>query len=398
MNIDLQLGIILKGVDEVLPLDGLKAKLAKGIPLKIKAGFDPTAPDLHLGHTVLLNKLRQFQDLGHEVTFLIGDFTAMIGDPTGKNSTRPPLSLEQIKINATTYTEQVFKILDEKLTKIYFNSQWLSALGSEGILKLTAKSTVARMLERDDFKKRFNDNQPISIHEFIYPLLQGYDSVALNADIELGGTDQRFNLLMGRELQKQYEQSESQAIIMLPLLEGLDGVNKMSKSLNNYIGIKESPTEMFGKLMSISDELMWRYYDLISLKSPSKIAELKQDVTSGTNPRDIKVTLAMEIITRFHNEELAQEALRDFELKFKKGGIPTDLNLLEITTDDASLINILSLAGLVSSKSEALRMIEQGGIKVNSVRVDDKKMQLELATQYVLQVGKRKFAKIMVRG
>lgn len=398
MNIDLQLEIILKGVDEVLPLDLLKQKLAKGVPLKVKAGFDPTAPDLHLGHTVLINKLRQLQELGHEITFLIGDFTAMIGDPTGKNTTRPPLSREQIINNANTYTAQIFKILDAKATKICFNSSWLDSLGSNGILKLAAKSTVARMIERDDFKKRFNDNQAIGIHEFIYPLLQGYDSVALESDIELGGTDQKFNLLMGRDLQKQYGQKEQQAIIMLPLLEGLDGVNKMSKSLGNYIGIMDDPKDIFGKIMSISDELMWRYYELISMQTTGQINALKQQVKQGTNPRDIKIALALELITRFHSPALASAALADFELKFKQGGIPDDLVLLEINTPDTSLANILKLSNLVASKSEALRMVEQGGIKINGSRVEDKALLLSVGVEYILQVGKRKFAKIVIRG
>src|SRR6185437_15452527 len=317
MNVKEQLAIITKGTDEILPEAELVEKLKLDRPLKIKAGFDPTAPDLHLGHAVLLTKARQLQDLGHEISFLVGDFTAMIGDPTGKNATRPPLSAEQIAQNAETYAKQVFKILDKDKTKICFNSEWLNKLGSSGMLKLSASMTVARMLERDDFSKRYRENKSISIHEFIYPLLQGYDSVAMESDIELGGTDQKFNLLMGRELQKHYGASQ-QCIIMLPLLEGLDGVNKMSKSLGNYIGITEEPNEMFGKIMSLSDDLMWRYFDLVSLKHPHEIAKFKQDIEAGLNPRDVKVALALEIIERFHNKELATKALEDFELRFKQ--------------------------------------------------------------------------------
>ncbi|HLX54699.1 MAG TPA: tyrosine--tRNA ligase [Aquella sp.] len=396
LNIKEQLAIITKGVDEILPEAELVEKLKLGRPLKIKAGFDPTAPDLHLGHAVLLTKMRMLQDLGHEISFLIGDFTGMIGDPTGKNATRPPLSAEQISENAETYAKQVFKILDKDKTKICFNSVWLNKLGSAGMLKLSASMTVARMLERDDFSKRYRENKSISIHEFIYPLLQGYDSVAMESDIELGGTDQKFNLLMGRELQKHYGKAQ-QCIIMLPLLEGLDGINKMSKSLGNYIGITEEPNEMFGKIMSLSDELMWRYFDLVSLKAPHEIAKFKQDVAGGQNPRDVKVALALEIITRFHNKELANKALEDFELRFKQGGVPKNMPNIEIVTDNLTIANILKQAGLVSSTSEGMRMIDQGGIKVDSNKISDKKLTLSPDQEYIIQVGKRKFAKVILK-
>lgn len=396
MDLTQQLAIIKKGTDEILPEVELIEKLKFSRPLKIKAGFDPTAPDLHLGHVVVLTKMKQLQDLGHEIYFLIGDFTGMIGDPTGKNATRPPLNAEQIAQNADTYAKQVFKILDKDRTKICFNSVWLNQLGSTGMLKLAASQTVARMLERDDFSKRFNENKPISIHEFMYPLLQGYDSVAMETDIELGGTDQKFNLLMGRELQKQYGKPQ-QCIIMMPLLEGLDGVNKMSKSLGNYIGINENPNEMFGKIMSISDELMWRYFDLISLRLPDEIAAFKKDVAQGKNPRDIKVELALEIIERFHDKASGGLALNDFELRFKQGGIPEDIPYVEITTDNLNIANILKQAGLVSSTSEGIRMIDQGGIKINSSKISDKKLLLKTNEEYIIQVGKRKFAKVKLK-
>lgn len=396
MNVKEQLAIITKGTDEILPEAELVEKLKLDRPLKIKAGFDPTAPDLHLGHAVLLTKMRQLQDLGHEISFLIGDFTGMIGDPTGKNATRPPLTSEQIALNAETYARQVFKILDKDKTKICFNSVWLNKLGSSGMLKLSASMTVARMLERDDFSKRYRENKSISIHEFIYPLLQGYDSVAMESDIELGGTDQKFNLLMGRELQKHYG-APQQCIIMLPLLEGLDGVNKMSKSLGNYIGITEEPNEMFGKIMSLSDDLMWRYFDLISLRHPHEITKFKQEVEAGLNPRDIKVTLALEIIERFHNKDLAAKALEDFELRFKQGGVPEDMPNIEIVTDNLTIANILKQAGLVSSTSEGMRMIDQGGIKIDSNKISDKKLTLSPDQEYIIQVGKRKFAKVTLK-
>lgn len=395
MDINQQLTIIKKGVEELLLENELIEKLKQNRPLRIKAGFDPTAPDLHLGHTVLLTKMRQLQDLGHHIMFLIGDFTGMIGDPTGKNATRPPLTPEQIKINAETYTKQVFKILDPQKTEICFNSTWLSELGAAGMLKLAASQTVARMLERDDFSKRFKNNQSISIHEFMYPLLQGYDSVAMKADIELGGTDQKFNLLMGRELQKQNNQP-SQVVLMMPLLEGLDGVNKMSKSLGNYIGIAESATEIFGKIMSVSDDLMWRYFDLVSLKSPEEINELKLAVNNGENPRNVKVKLAMELVARFHDQEAANVALADFETKFKRNEIPDDLPMQELALETASIAIgvLLKQAGLVASSSEGMRMIEQGGVKIDGEKISDKNYQLAKGNNFVVQVGKRKFARI----
>jgi tyrosyl-tRNA synthetase len=395
MDIQQQLAVIKKGVDEILLEQELVEKLKLNRPLRVKAGFDPTAPDLHLGHVVLLTKMRQLQDLGHHIMFLIGDFTGMIGDPTGKNATRPPLTPEQIKINAETYTKQVFKVLDPNKTEICFNSKWLNELGAAGMLKLAASQTVARMLERDDFSKRFKNNQSISIHEFMYPLLQGYDSVAMQADIELGGTDQRFNLLMGRELQKQYGQS-TQVLIMLPLLVGLDGVNKMSKSLGNYIGIAESPTEIFGKVMSVSDELMWSYFDLVSLLSSDEINGLKQQVQNGENPRNIKVKLAMELVARFHDQSAAEMALADFETKFKRNEIPTDLELQELVLESATigLGVLLKQAGLVASTSEGARMIEQGGVKIDGEKIADKNHLLAKGDTFVVQVGKRKFAKL----
>lgn len=395
MDIQAQLAIIKKGVDELLLEEELVAKLKENRPLRVKAGFDPTAPDLHLGHTVLLTKMRQLQDLGHHIMFLIGDFTGMIGDPTGKNATRPPLTPEQIKINAETYTKQVFKILDPEKTEICFNSTWLNELGAAGMLKLAASQTVARMLERDDFSKRFKNNQSISIHEFMYPLLQGYDSVAMKADIELGGTDQKFNLLMGREQQKDHQQ-KPQVVIMLPLLEGLDGVNKMSKSLGNYIGIAEPATEIFGKVMSVSDDLMWRYFDLVSLKTTEEIALLKQAVANGENPRNIKVQLAMELVARFHNQEEADKALADFETRFKRNEIPEDLELqmVELSADSIGVGALLKLAGLVASSSEGVRMIEQGGVKIDGEKVGDKNQQLTKGSEFVVQVGKRKFARL----
>ncbi|AUR51961.1 tyrosine--tRNA ligase [Aquella oligotrophica] len=395
MDINQQLTIIKKGVEELLLENELIEKLKQNRPLRVKAGFDPTAPDLHLGHTVLLTKMRQLQDLGHHIMFLIGDFTGMIGDPTGKNATRPPLTPEQIKINAETYTKQVFKILDPQKTEICFNSTWLAELGAAGMLKLAASQTVARMLERDDFSKRFKNNQSISIHEFMYPLLQGYDSVAMKADIELGGTDQKFNLLMGRELQKQNNQP-SQVVLMMPLLEGLDGINKMSKSLGNYIGIAESATEIFGKIMSVSDDLMWRYFDLVSLKSPEEISELKLAVNNGENPRNVKVKLAMELVARFHDEEAANAALADFETKFKRNEIPEDLPTQELAleADSITIGVLLKQAGLVASSSEGMRMIEQGGVKIDGEKISDKNYQLAKGSNFVVQVGKRKFARI----
>ncbi|MEY3202628.1 MAG: hypothetical protein RIR70_2178 [Pseudomonadota bacterium] len=388
---------IKQGCEELLIESELVTRLERGAPLRIKAGFDPTAPDLHLGHTVLINKLRHFQELGHHVMFLIGDFTGTIGDPTGKNATRPPLSKEQILDNARTYQEQVFKILDPARTEVCFNSAWMEPLGTAGMIKLAARYTVARMLERDDFSKRFFGNQPIAVHEFLYPLCQGYDSVAMRADVELGGTDQKFNLLVGRELQKHYGQ-EPQVVLMMPLLEGLDGVNKMSKSLGNYIGITEPARDMFGKLMSISDTLMWRYYELLSFLTSSEIAALRQSVEAGRNPRDVKVMFAQEIITRFHSRKEAEDALVDFEMRFRQGGIPEDLPEVALNASEGSLALTLVLkqAGLVASTSEAMRMIEQGGVRIDSEKVEDKALKMAAGTEAVIQVGKRKFARVRI--
>jgi tyrosyl-tRNA synthetase len=399
-DINQQLAIIKRGADELLIeaelVEKLKVSIASGKSLRIKAGFDPTAPDLHLGHTVLINKLRQFQELGHQVLFLIGDFTGMIGDPTGKSATRPPLTAEQVQQNAKTYTEQVFKILKPEQTEVVFNSKWLTELGAAGMLKLAASHTVARMLERDDFAKRYKGNQPIAIHEFLYPLLQGYDSVALNADVELGGTDQKFNLLMGRELQKQAGKSQ-QCVLTMPLLEGLDGVNKMSKSLGNYIGIAEAPEIIFAKIMSISDELMWRYIELLSFASLETIAQWKADVAAGANPRDIKVTFAQEIVARFHSRADAEKALADFQTR-SKGGIPDEVPEVSVTINgqDIGIAQLLKLAGLVSSTSEAFRAIEQGGIKLDGEKVSDKGYTLNKGAKVVAQVGKRKFANVTI--
>jgi len=389
IEISQQLAVIKRGADELLIEAELIEKLKKGQPLRIKAGFDPTAPDLHLGHTVLINKLRQFQELGHTVLFLIGDFTGMIGDPTGKSATRPPLTAEQVQENAKSYTAQVFKILKPEQTEVVFNSKWLTELGAAGMLKLAASHTVARMLERDDFSKRFKGNQPIAIHEFLYPLLQGYDSVALSADVELGGTDQKFNLLMGRELQKQAGQTP-QCVLTMPLLEGLDGVNKMSKSLGNYIGIAEAPEIIFAKIMSISDELMWRYIELLSFVSLESIAQWKADVAAGSNPRDIKVRFAQEIVTRFHSQADAEKALADFQTR-SKGGIPDDVPEVTVTidTEQVGIAQMLKLAGLVVSTSEAFRAIEQGGVKLDGEKISDKAFVLNKGSAVVAQVGKR---------
>ncbi|HBF70974.1 tyrosine--tRNA ligase [Alteromonas australica] len=386
---------IKRGVDEILPEEDLIEKLKSGKTLTIKAGFDPTAPDLHLGHTVLINKLRTFQQLGHKVVFLIGDFTGLIGDPTGKNVTRKPLSKDQVLENAKTYQEQVFKILDKEKTEIRFNSEWMDELGAAGMIKLAASQTVARMLERDDFKKRYNNGQPIAIHEFLYPLVQGWDSVALKSDVELGGTDQRFNLLMGRELQKEQGITQ-QSIVMVPLLEGLDGVQKMSKSLNNYIGITDAPNEMFGKVMSISDDLMWRYYDLLSFRPLEEIAELKTRVEQGENPRDIKILLAKEIIARFHDEVAAEGAHQDFIQRFQKNAIPDDMPEIEIALGDEGIAigNLLKEAKLVGSTSDAMRMIKQGAVKINGDKVEDTRLVIVEKGENVYQVGKRKFARI----
>ncbi len=397
-EINQSLAIIKRGSDELLIeaelIEKLRSSIKSGQPLRIKAGFDPTAPDLHLGHTVLINKLRHFQDLGHQVLFLIGDFTGMIGDPTGKSATRPPLTKEQVAENAKSYAEQVFKILDRDKTEIVFNSSWLTDLGAAGMLKLAASLTVARMLERDDFSKRFKGNQPIAIHEFMYPLLQGYDSVALKADVELGGTDQKFNLLMGRELQKQAGQAQ-QCVLTMPLLEGLDGVNKMSKSLGNYIGINEAPEIIFAKLMSISDDLMWRYIELLSFESIETVAKWKADVATGENPRNVKVRFAQEIVARFHSQLDAERALNDFQTR-AKGGVPDDVpeKRIEIASQSIGIAQLLKMAGLVESTSEAMRTIEQGGVKLDSEKVSDKNLQINKGVTVVAQVGKRKFAKI----
>ncbi len=393
VDIESQLALIKRGADELLIETELVDKLKSGRPLRIKAGFDPTAPDLHLGHTVLINKLRHFQDLGHHIMFLIGDFTGMIGDPTGKNATRPPLSREQILENAQTYRQQVFKILDPDRTEVCFNSTWFESMGAAGMIKLAALHTVARMLERDDFSKRYAGGQPIAIHEFLYPLCQGYDSVAMKADVELGGTDQKFNLLVGRELQKHYGQSP-QCVLMMPLLEGLDGVNKMSKSLGNYVGIAESPKEIFGKLMSVSDDLMWRYYDLLSFRGNEEIARLKQDVAGGRNPRDVKVLLAQEIVARFHSQKAAEEALADFEARFQRGALPDEMP--EVGVPAGPVAQVLKAAGLVASTSEALRMIEGGGVRADGEKVADKNLAFRAGETVVLQVGKRKFARVSV--
>ena len=394
MSLKETLSIIKRGTDEILVEAELIEKLKENRPLKIKAGFDPTAPDLHLGHTVLLNKLRQLQDLGHDVIFLIGDFTGMIGDPTGKNTTRPPLSEEDVQKNAQSYANQVYKILDKTKTEVVFNSKWLVPLGASGMLKLSSMHTVARMLERDDFSKRFKSNQPIAIHEFIYPLLQGYDSVALKSDIELGGTDQKFNLLMGRELQKQFDQ-KPQCIITMPLLEGLDGINKMSKSMDNYIGVDEPAEIIFAKIMSISDDLMWRYIDLLSLKTINDIAKWRARFDKGENPKNIKVEFAKEIVSRFHNSDLANEAEKDFNTR-AKGKIPDDINEIKIKlADDMTVPQLLKEIEFVSSTSEAMRLIKGGGVKLNGKKIDNVKDLTPSSGSFTIQVGKRKFARIM---
>lgn len=390
-----QLDIIKRGCDELLVEAELVDKLKPGRPLRVKAGFDPTAPDLHIGHTVLINKLRQLQDLGHHVVFLIGDFTGMIGDPTGKNTTRPPLTREEVAANAKTYTAQVFKILDPGKTEIAFNSAWMDKFTPADMIKLAATHTVARMLERDDFGKRYKSNQPIAIHEFLYPLVQGYDSVALKADLELGGTDQKFNLLMGRELQKHYGQPP-QCILTMPLLEGLDGVNKMSKSLGNYVGITDSPNDMFGKLMSISDVLMWRYIELLSFAPLATVRQWKKETAEGRNPREIKVAFAQEIVARFHSKAAATGALADFESRFKQGEIPADIEAVTVNAgaEGIAVANLLKAAALTSSTSEALRMIAQGGVKIDGEKITDKALKLAGGTTVVVQVGKRKFARV----
>ena len=389
---------IKRGAEEILLEDELLEKLKKGKPLKIKAGFDPTAPDLHFGHTVLINKLRQFQQQGHEVIFLIGDFTGMIGDPSGKNVTRKPLTREDVLANAETYKEQVFKILDPAKTTVAFNSTWMEKLGAAGMLKLASRQTVARMMERDDFKKRYNGGQAIAIHEFMYPLVQGWDSVALEADVELGGTDQKFNLLMGRELQKS-EGQRPQTVLMMPLLEGLDGVQKMSKSLNNYIGITDAPNDMFGKIMSISDDLMWRYYELLSFKPLDVINGYKESIAAGSNPRDVKIDLAKELIERFHDQAAAEAAHQEFINRFQKGAVPDDIAEVEVVSDNGeiAIANLLKDAGLVASTSEAMRMRKQVAAKIEGEKVVDNKLVISAGTSAIYQVGKRKFAKVSVK-
>ena len=396
-SIDENLSVIRRGADEILIEAELVEKLKRDKPLRVKAGFDPTAPDLHLGHTVLINKLRQFQDLGHEVLFLIGDFTGMIGDPTGKSATRPPLTRDEVIENARTYEQQIFKILDPEKTLVMFNSSWMGEMNAADLVQLAAKHTVARMLERDDFAKRYQSQQPIAIHEFLYPLIQGYDSVAMRADVELGGTDQKFNLLVGRELQKHYGQ-EPQIVLTMPILEGLDGVQKMSKSLNNYIGIHETPNEMFGKIMSVSDDLMWRYFELLSFKPTTTIADYKNEIAAGKNPRDVKFDLAMEIIARFHNKQSAQAAKEDFIKRFSQGELPDDMPEVTVKTDTGAILlpNLLKEAKLVASTSEGRKMIQQGAVKIDSEKVVDPTLQIKGDTSHIYQVGKRRFARINV--
>ncbi len=390
-----QIKELTRGADEVLPEGGLEAKLKEGRPLVVKAGFDPTAPDLHIGHTVLINKMRQFQQLGHDVVFLIGDFTGMIGDPSGKNATRPPLTTEEIQANAATYEKQIFKILDEKKTRVEFNSSWMGKMDAAGLIKLAARHTVARMLERDDFNKRYTGGQSISIHEFLYPLVQGYDSVALKADVELGGTDQKFNLLVGRQLQQDYGQ-KPQIVITTPLLEGLDGVQKMSKSLGNYVGITDTPDNMFGKLMSISDELMWRYFEILSFRSLDRIQSLKKAVADGMNPRDAKFELSEEIVARFHSSKDAEAAKREFVSRFQQGAMPEEIPEVTLESDDGKLGigHLLVNAGLVGSTSDAFRMIQQGALKIDGQKVEDRSLTVSAGTTHVYQVGKRKFARV----
>lgn len=397
LNPNESLELIKRGCDELIVESEMRDKLSSGRPLRIKAGFDPTAPDLHLGHTVLINKMRQFQQLGHHVMFLIGDFTGLIGDPSGRNATRPALTPEQIAANAETYKTQVFKILDPDKTEVMFNSKWGNELGAAGMIRLASSYTVARMLERDDFSKRYAEQKPIAVHEFLYPLMQGYDSVAMKSDVELGGTDQKFNLLVGRELQKQHGQAP-QCILTMPLLEGLDGVNKMSKSLGNYIGIAESPTEIFGKIMSVSDELMWRYLELLSFEPMATITAWREEVKAGKNPRDIKVQFAQEIVTRFHDKQAASAALEDFETRFTRNAIPDDMPEVKLYASPEGLViaQILKQAGLTDGTSEALRMIDGGGVKLNGAKISDRALKLHAGETVVLQVGKRKFARVVM--
>ncbi len=399
-SIEESLKLIERGVDEIISVDMLTEKLKENRQLRIKVGFDPTAPDLHLGHTVVINKMRHFQDLGHEVNFLIGDFTGMIGDPSGKDVTRKPLTREQVLENAKTYQEQIFKVLDPELTKVVFNSEWLTDLGSAGLIQLASHYTVARMLERDDFEKRYKSQQPIAVHEFIYPLLQGYDSVHLKTDVEMGGTDQRFNVLMGRDLQRAYGIEKPQCAITMPLLVGLDGVNKMSKSLGNYVGVDEAPDSMFGKLMSISDELMWNYFELLSFRPMSEIEQLKADVKAGKNPRDVKFELCLEIIERYHSKQAATEAHENFINRFQKGNLPENIEEVTVQADETGSIGISAAmreAGLVASNSEGNRMIQSGAVRIDQERIEDRSITLERGTSVIIQVGKRRIAQVTVK-
>ncbi len=397
VTLDEALALIKRGAEDILVEEELKTKLKEGRSLRVKAGFDPTAPDLHLGHTVLINKLRQFQELGHEVMFLIGDFTAMIGDPTGKSATRPPLTRDQVIENAQTYEHQIYKILDPDKTLVMFNSSWMNGMGSAELIQLASRHTVARMLERDDFSKRYGSGQSIAIHEFLYPLIQGYDSVAMKADVELGGTDQKFNLLVGRQLQESFGQ-KPQTVLTMPILEGLDGVQKMSKSLNNYIGINDAPDDMFGKVMSISDELMWRYFELLSFRPLSEIEGFKTEIEQGKNPRDVKFLLAEELIARFHDRAAATKARENFIARFQKGAMPEEMPELTLSADEDAMpiANLLHKAGLVQSTSEALRMIQQGAVRIDGERVEDKKLEICVGSVHVYQVGKRRFARVSV--
>jgi tyrosyl-tRNA synthetase len=397
--VDDQLRELSRGAEEILLESELKDRLSQGRPLRIKAGFDPTAPDIHLGHTVVLNKMRQFQELGHEVIFLIGDFTGMIGDPSGKTATRPPLTPEQVQENARTYEEQVYKILDPARTRLEFNSRWMGEMNAADLIQLAAKHTVARMLERDDFRKRYESERPIAIHEFLYPLVQGYDSIALEADVELGGTDQKFNLLVGRQLQQTYGQPP-QVVLTMPLLEGLDGVTKMSKSLDNYVGISEAPGEMFGKLMSISDDLMWRYFELLSFRPVSEIEALSERVSGGENPRDMKFLLAEEIVARFHDEASAVRAREEFIARFQRGALPADIPEVRVAapTEGLGVAHVLKSAGLVASTSEAFRMISQGAVRIDGERIEDRKLMISAGFEGVFQVGKRRVARVSVAG
>ncbi len=397
-GVDEQLAELARGTEEILVAAELRDRLAGGRPLRIKAGFDPTAPDLHLGHTVLLNKMRQFQDFGHEVIFLIGDFTGMIGDPSGKNATRPPLTRDEVEVNAKTYADQVFRILDPQRTRLEFNSRWMGDMDAAGLIQLAARHTVARMLERDDFRRRYADGRPISIHEFLYPLVQGYDSVALQADVELGGTDQKFNLLVGRQLQQAYGQTP-QVVMTLPLLEGLDGVNKMSKSLGNYVGITDAPDEMFGRLMSISDDLMWRYFELLSFRSLGDLTVLRREVEQGRNPRDVKFELCDEIVTRFHDRAAAEAARAAFIARHRDRSLPDDLPLTTLDAADGSmgLAQVMKSVGLVASTSEAFRLIEQGGVRIDGEKIEHRAASVDAGREVIVQAGKRRFARVLLR-